>query len=124
MLTSTTDLAIKKHGGFFAFNNAQFKEQASKGVEYKHLCGGLIVPKNNIDDLMSDINKGVEDSIKWDKENNTVKEIVWRELINHEAQYSGLESVRIALSGYEIEDRILDKIYREYIEYCVDNGLI
>ena len=94
---------IKKHGAFFCFSTEQFTEQREEGVSYVALDGGLCVPVKAQDELVADIGKAAVQAVLDDKQTSTNKEIIWRELSNHEAQYSGcIDSTVEALQGYEI----------------------
>jgi hypothetical protein len=94
---------IKKHGAFFCFSTEQFNEQCAEGVKYVALDGGLCVPVKVQDELVADIGKAAVQAALDDKQTSTNKEIIWRELANHEAQYSGcIDSTVDALQGYEI----------------------
>jgi hypothetical protein len=124
MVTNYIDLAIKKHGGFFAFSDKQHEEQAVKGVKYVHLIGGLVVPSSNAKELMKDIEKGAGNAIAEDLKNNGEDKIIWRELANHEAQLTmNIDDTMLALSGYGIKREKVQEIYEgKYFDYCVDNN--
>ena len=123
MNSNYVNLAIKKHGGFFALSNSQYEELAVGGVEYVHLVGGLVVPSANAKELIKDIEKGADDAIEEDLKNNGEDKIIWRELANHEAQLSmSIDDTMLALSGYGIKREKVQKMYEgEYLNYCVDN---
>jgi hypothetical protein len=73
--------------------------------------------------MIVDIEKASMDYIKKDLENNSVKEIIWRELQNHEAQFSDTRDTFDALEAYGITIEEINKEYPAYMEYCVDNDL-
>lgn len=109
--------AIKKHGAFFAFSDKQFAEQRVEGVKYTFLDGGIIVPVSAVKELIADINKATIQTVLDDKQTSTNKEIIWRELANHEAQYSGcIDSTVDALQGYEITREDVQAEMAEYMK--------
>ena len=124
MSSNYIDLAIKKHGGFFALTNNQYEELAVGGVEYVHLVGGLVVPRANAKELIKDIEKGADDAIEEDLKNNGEDKIIWRELANHEAQLTmSIDDTMRALAGYGIKREKVQRMYEgEYLDYCVDNN--
>jgi hypothetical protein len=83
------DEAIKKHEAFFAFNQSQYAEQAKEGVKYISLGAGLIAPKDTHQELIKDLNNASVQTVLDDKAANTNKELIHRELANHEAQITG-----------------------------------
>jgi hypothetical protein len=115
----------KKHGAFFAFSNKQYEEQKEDGVEYTQVGPGLVVPRNNVKQFILDFEEESSNSIKKDKEENTDKEIIWRELANHEAQITGNISDTVeALSEYGITRKQIAYEYGPggYHDHCIENN--
>ena len=64
------DTVIKKHNGFFAFNNEQFKESINKDlIPYISIGVGGYIPKKNYTDFVKDCEAVKKDKIKIDKGN-------------------------------------------------------
>ena len=116
-------LAVRKHGGFWAFGKDQFKKAYNPKLKYVSLGAGLYAPKKTYKNMIVDIEKASMDYIKKDLENNSVKEIIWRELQNHEAQFSDTRDTFDVLEAYGITIEEINKEYPAYMEYCVDNDL-
>ncbi len=117
-------IALKKHGGFFAFSNEQFDEQKKEGVKYSSLGSGLIVPKVNADELIKDINTATDLNIEDDLTRNTKTEIILRELANHEAQITGSITDTVeALKGYDITREEVQAEFRGYLDNCIEHNV-
>ncbi len=117
-----TSTALNTHGGFFAFSNKQFNEKKKDGVKYVSLYGGLIAPKENVKQLLKDIDKAHADGIKQDIAENGIKAIIMRELANHEAQLTqDIEPTVFALSEYPITEADIQSHWKEYFQQCIDN---
>lgn len=96
--------AIKDCGAFFAFSVKQFEEKRVEGVTYADMGAGLICPKDNAKKLSEAIDEIYEKGIALDMEENGKKNIIWRELANHECQIVGNSVACIeALMDYPIE---------------------
>lgn len=115
---------LELHKAFFCFSQKQFDEQKTEGVEYVSMGGGLICPKENAKALRDDIKAESKRSINEDLANNSTKEIIWRELANHEAQIScSIEDTLSALQGYGITADEVAAEYTSYFDHCVQNDL-
>jgi len=117
----------EKLGGFYAFNNERFKEQAQKGVKYvRYGSFGFILPIDNVDKFEKGLENIIKKGIEQDKTDHTKEQIIWRELANYEVQYSYSEVLQLIEHfkdyGYTKKD-ILNE-YDKYIKYCIDNDLI
>jgi len=109
-------------GAFFAFNNAQFAEKQQENTTYVTMGAGLICPKENASELVDGLEKLSNESIRLDLANNTIKEIIHRELANHEAQITGDISDTVdALDGYPITVEQIQAEYSVFFQKCVDN---
>lgn len=116
--------ALEKHKAFFAFSNDQFNEQKVDGVKYISLGSGLIAPKETYKQLIKDINNAGDDNIKADLDANTKKEIIHRELANHEAQITGdIDDTVRALGGYGITREEIQKEFSSYMDHCLEHDL-
>ena len=116
--------ALEDHGAFFAFSNEQFEEKAFKCVEYISLGAGLICPKGRHKQLAWAIKKARQDNIKDDLAAHTKKEIIIRELKNHEAQFSyDITDTADALKGYGITEAEIQAEMGAYLDYCDEHDL-
>ena len=117
---------IKNNGGFFAFNNQQFKEQKKPNVIYVNMGVGLICPKNNAETLKKELDNLNEKAIKKQMETQSIKDIVFKNCFNYELQYSfnGFEQLKEILQDYPIKETELSLYYNQFIDYCVNNDLI
>jgi len=114
-------------GGFYAFNNEQFKEQAQQGVKYvRYASFGFILPKNNIDKFEKGLENIIKKGIEQDKKEHTKEQIIWRELANYEVQYNYREVSQLIehFKDYDYTKKDLLNEYDKYINYCIDNDLI
>lgn len=108
--------ALSKHGAFFAFSQSQFEEQAVPGLRYCSLGSGLICPEKNALLLSSDLEKAHHRGIAQDIEENGVSAIILRELLNHEAFYTGDISDTVdALQSYEFSRQQVIEIFNQKI---------
>ena len=111
-----------KYGAFFAFNDKQFYEKSVEGVEYVNGVYGIIVPKENHDNLYNELKNLFDQKIKYELENNSIKDIIWYELDNHEAQMSGdISSTFDAVEQYGITLEQVKSEYGVYFQHCIDN---
>ena len=105
-------LAVEKNNGFFAFGEKQFLEQYKKHLKpYINLGAGLYAPKSTYKQLKIDIE-------------NAIDKIIWRELANHEEQYSDGSDTIEALKSYGITAKQIKPVYNKYMDYCNHNDLI
>jgi hypothetical protein len=115
--------AIKKHGAFFAFSQKQYNEQAKTGVKYISLGAGLITPRETHEQLIADLNKASVQTVMDDKSTNTDKELIHRELANHEAHISGdIDNTVEALKGYGITREQVQAEYNGFVSKCVEHN--
>lgn len=102
--------ALKKNGAFFAFNTEQYEKEAKPGVRYVSLGSGLIAPKDTYKQLIKDLAEAKKERIKEDLEENSVEDIINRELANHEASYTmDIDDTVRALEGYGISEQEIQK---------------
>jgi hypothetical protein len=114
---------FKKHGAFFAFSGSQFEEGKVEGVKYMSLGAGLICPVDNAEACAEEIESNGKSRISEDLADNTKKEIIWRELANHEAQITYCtDSTFDALEGYGITREEIQAEFSAYYENCVVNN--
>ena len=107
--------ALKKHGAFFAFNKEQYEKEAKPGIRYISLGAGLIAPKDTYKELIKDIEAATAARIKEDLEQNSIEDIINRELANHEALYTmDIEDTVRALEGYGITEQEIQKQLYKY----------
>ena len=114
---------FNRTGTFFAFSKQQYEEKAVDGVKYASLGSGFIVPKDNIDDLLTGLDSLQSDGISQDIAENGIKGIIWRELANHEAQITrGITETVEALEGYPITEKDVQAQWKDYWNDCVENN--
>ena len=124
ILDQDISIALKKHGGFFAFCNDTFKKELNPKLKYVSLGAGLYAPKKTYKKMLVDIDQASRRHVKRDLSINTIKDVIWRELANFECQINGDISACVdALKPYGItKDQIVNE-YNDYYNYCVDNDL-
>tara|TARA_R100001443_G_C3354720_1_gene177672 strand:+ start:984 stop:1382 length:399 start_codon:yes stop_codon:yes gene_type:complete len=117
---------IKNNGGFFAFNDKQFKDNKKDGVKYARLYSGLIAPKENIEAIIKGIDDINKKGIIQDMEDHSIKQIIFRECSNYELQYSddGLKELSDTLIDYPIKQIDIKIYFNQFIHYCIKNELI
>ena len=109
--------AFNKAGAFFAFSDEQFEEQEVKGVKYTSLGVGLICPVDNGIELIKTLDNIVKNGIKQDLKENGKRNIIERELENHEfAYHHELEQTIEALSDYPITEKEIEEVGRGYLK--------
>lgn len=119
---------FNKTGSFFAFGQKQFDEKKQPGVDYVHLFGGLICPKENAKQLADGLNSIYEEAKREDfAENGNIK-IIEREYFNHEIQISMDKQELVDLmQGYEeifpgqFTEEIILKVCKDCFEKAVEN---
>ena len=93
---------FKKTGTFFAFSDKQFEEQKVKGIKYVSLGSGMITPSKNANKVIETLSKIHQKAVKQDLKENGKYQVILRELLNHEAFYTGeIEDTIHALEGYK-----------------------
>ena len=114
--------AFNDAGAFFAFSNTQFDEAKTEGVKYVQLGAGLISPKENAEALTKRLDTIYEEAVKQDVAENGKKDIIWRELANHECQIVGDPSDCVTrLDGYPITEEEIQAEWPAYYNHCIDN---
>ena len=117
---------IKNNGGFFAFNDEQYKQQKKQNTIYVNMGVGLICPKNNAKTLKKELDDLNKKAIKKQMETQSIKDIVFKNCFNYELQYSynGFEELKEILQDYPIKETELSLYYNQFIDHCVNNDLI
>ena len=80
---------FKEKGAFFAFSDSQFEEGKKEGVDYVHVVGGLICPKEHAKTIWKDFG---DFAIKESKRELKVRgriEMIKYHLANYECYYTG-----------------------------------
>jgi hypothetical protein len=96
-------IAFDKHGAFFAFGQKQFDEKKVEGVVYTSTRSGMIAPKENMAELIKELNEIYHASIAQDIAENGIDGIISRELGNYECDYTGnIDDAVEALEDYGI----------------------
>ena len=117
--------AVEKNNGFWAFSEKQFLEQYKKHLKpYVNLGAGLYAPKSTYKQLKIDIENATNNIVQKDIDKNGIDKIIWRELQNHEEQYSdGTDTIQ-KLKSYGISAEQIMTVYDKYMNYCINNDLI
>ena len=103
----------------------QFLEQYKEHLKpYVNLGQGLYAPKSQYKELVQAINDTSRSLAKFEKKRNSNKDIIWKALRNHEAQYTDSSDTIEALKHYDITAEEINAEYDKYIKYCVRNDLI
>jgi hypothetical protein len=106
---------LHEYGAFFAFNEKQFNEQKKENTKYISMGMGLLCPKGKHLQLIDDINAIGKKGIKEDIQENGIENIIYRELCNHEAFYTGsLGDTFEALQGYGITLKQVSKVFNDH----------
>ena len=112
---------FNKYGTFFAFSDAQFKEQREEGVEYVSLGSGMITPKATAGEMLKDMDKAIDNAIAKDKELNSKEAIILRELLNYECFYTGSPRDAIeALKDYDYTKEEVLEVFRANFNRVVE----
>jgi len=114
--------AFDDNGAFFSFGQKQFDEKKQEGVKYAHLGSGLICPSENAQTLIDQLDTIHTTAIKQDIAENGVKNIIHRELANHETQITlNFTDTIEALEDYGITAEQIKAEWKEYYDECVAN---
>ena len=115
---------LDQYGAFFAFSNEQFEEKRKEGVIYVSLGAGLIAPKGTGQKIVDGIEAARKKGVAQDKKEKTNREIIWGQFANYECQIVGSpEEGFEALEGYGFSQEELDREWKAYWAYCVENDL-
>ena len=110
---ATSDL-LEKTGSFFAFSDKQFEEGKKEGVKYISLDMGLIAPEDKAGEVLKGLSNIYELGIKEDLKENTKEGVIKRELVNHEAYYTGdITDTVDSLEGYKITSEEVLEVYNK-----------
>ena len=104
---------FKKTGTIFAFSDKQFEEQEVKGKKYSALGSGMYTQKGNEKEVVETLEKIYNKAVNQDLKDNGKDQVILRELLNHEAFYTGeIEQTIEALEGYkEISEDDISQIF-------------
>jgi len=104
-------------GAFFAFGDKQFNEQKVDGVQYISLHSGMIVPKDNAEDVVSEIKLASAAHTERVLAQYSPEELIDYELGNHECHISGdIDDAASALKPFGIEREQVIARYPEFID--------
>ena len=117
------NLLFESEKVFFAFSNKQMEEGKTK-IEIhdnKLLCSlgaGMYCPKLNANNVVNQLDKIYNDSIKEDIKTYGIERIIKRELSNHECYYTGdITDCIETLKNYpNITDELILKVYKKNFE--------
>ena len=112
---------FEEYGVFFAFSDEQLERQGKLDTEYVTFGGGMVMPKNEnknvYKEFLAKLKNITKEGIAQDIKENGKKKIIWRELSNHEASYTGSAKQTIdALEGYDFTDDEIRAEFRLYLE--------
>jgi len=107
-----------------AFNQRQFDEAKKTSVSYTSLGGGMVVPTENKNDVVTELDALHENHIKHILENNTRNQIIDDAFRNYETQITGdLTDAIEFLEIYGIRPNEVRERYSLYFQHCIDNDL-
>lgn len=113
-MSDAQTVAFDKYGAFFAFGQKQFDEKVVQGVKYVQTGSGMIVPKENVQTLMDELERIYNEAVAQDIAENSIDAIIRRELGNHECYYTGnIDDAVGALTVYEITREQVKAIFLE-----------
>lgn len=113
-MSAAQTASFDKHGAFFAFSKKQFDEKAVEGVKYVQTGSGMIVPKENVEALMAELEKIYTDAIAQDVAENGIDGIIGRELDNYECYYTG--SIDDAVEALEVYGITREQVKAIFVE--------
>ncbi len=109
---------IKKYKAFFAFSGKQFNEQREEGVKYYEVGAGLLVPQKNYKAFTKEFNTTINQLSQEYLSLYSKKDIIWYELANHEAGYTGSwGSTFEAVEHLKITKDEVRKEFYSYLNY-------
>lgn len=101
-------------GSFFAFSMKQFNEAKKDGVKYTNCGAGLICDSRHVTELVDGLDAINKAAIKQDLTDNGKRNIIIRELYNHEAFYTcDVADTFDAVKQYGFTK---DEIYKIYLK--------
>ena len=112
---------FKTTGTIFAFSPRQFEEGKKEGVTYSNLGQGMLTEKGNEIQVIEGLDTIYKESIALDIKENGDK-IILRELLNHEAFYTGdLQDTIHKLEDYPFTEDDINHIYQKNYSVHSDN---
>ena len=120
-ITDKQTALFEEYGVFFAFSNKQLEEKAKPNTEYVALGMGMVMPKQENKEVYKEyfekLNNITKEGIAQDIKENGKKQIIWRELANHEAGYTGSAAQTIdALDGYGFTEEEIKEELKHFLE--------
>ena len=113
---------FKKTGTIFAFSDKQFEEGKVKGKLYSRIGQGVLTEKGNEIEVIEGLNAIYKESIKTDIRKNGKDKVILRELLNHEAFYTGdLQDTIHKLEDYPFTEDDINHIYQKNYSVHSDN---
>ena len=105
---------FKETNTFFAFSQKQFSEGEKEGITYINMGSGMLCDKRYVEKLTKGLHKIYNDSIQQDIKENGIKNIIKRELANHEAWYTmDIKDTCDKLKDYPISKKQIKEIFIE-----------
>lgn len=65
-LASFQSEAMNKNEAFFSFSKKRFDEQKKENVTYVSMFGGLLCPKENVNQFKKDLDTAINEAVKLD----------------------------------------------------------
>jgi len=113
---------FNKTGTIFAFSDKQFEEQKVKGKQYSRIGQGMLTEKGNEIEVIEGLDTIYKESILLDIKENGRDKIILRELLNHEAFYTGdIEDTIDKLEDYPFKEDDISKVYQKNYAVHSDN---
>lgn len=104
---------FERTGCFFAFSEKQFEESKKDNVKYTSLGSGMIVPVDNVKELISGLERIRIEGMLQDVAENGKNNIIERELCNYECFYTyELDDCIEALNGYGYSKKCIENIFQ------------
>ena len=105
---------FKECNAFFAFSNKQFEEGKKENVTYVRMGGGMFCNKEHVEKLINELDEIYNKGIQQDLEENGKRNIIVRELANHEAYYTyDIAQTVEKLEKYPITEEEIQKVFDE-----------
>lgn len=106
-------IALKDNGAFYAFSNVQLEEQRQPDVTYVRAPGGLIVPKDNVDSLFTQMDNAIKAGIAARLFDHKIDDIIAYELGNYECYYTGdIQDAVDALQAYDVTYEQVHEVFK------------
>jgi len=121
-VTSAQTAIFDKYGTFFAFSAGQLNKGKKEGVKYESGPGGMVSPVGTVRKVYQELGELNDKKVKYELENNSIKDLIWDSLANYECQITGdWDDAVEALEEYGITADQVKAEYPAYFQHCCDN---